>query len=1294
MKFLTLTRALWRTGTWMALLPALWMPLAQGSPGAAFGFHDAPDNTGVNSTEITIPANIHWITVELWAGGGSGGAAINGSSANPAKGGGGAGGQYARKTFRVVPGQIYTVKAGGHGGATTGDGESGKDSSFGLKNGAVIVLAKGGQGGKSSANGGAGGKGTSAGGLGDVVYRGGDGSSASSSGSGAGGGGPGGDKVHLGSATVCGTAGGNGKSASDATPGSYSCYCGGSGGKGNTSNGATYAPYSLGIANATLNCVWGSSQGANSDHVFSAGGGGAYKNNSGTEKGGHGGRGRAYVFWDTEPITLTKMVSSSSVSLNEIVSFTLRIKNNIKDPLRGLEVRDVLPAGMVYVDHDPPTRGAVAVNGNTLTWTMDLPVGASESLRINVRAVGNGILTNVASAPGAKDAKASVRVVDVPNTHFRMDESVASWSGALGDVIDSGGAALHGKRTISSGTASTATNVVDPSPTIDGQHSTIQGAYCNAGSFDGKAYIEVPHNPRFDYTDRMSASVWIYVEKYPASDNYGIFSNEKNYEFLLGSDKKVMWWWWDGSEHKVKSNDIPLKTWTHVALTLDMGLAGKRQKLYVNGVEVGSLNHNKNLLPGTCPFLIGSDVDNGCNHLPARNFVGMIDEVKLYDYALTADEVKADMELGRQCAGVFDHIRIEHSGSASSCSPETVTVKACLNPTCSALYRGNVTAKLSPSGIWEGGDIISFHGGQKSVKLRPSGGSVTLGTVNVAPSPDNKVARCFSGSTESCQISASGGGSCEFDAVEVGANTPSNLFTKRAGVPFSLDILAIDPGTKQINSNFTGNAKVELIDASNANCVNAATLNLQTVTYSASDKGRKRVDFAYGPAARKVRVRAKADVSQNPPSCSGDAFTIRPSEMTVSSSANADPNGTNPSATPTVKTGAAFSLFAQSNASNYDGTPKLDPALIEWTNAPAGVVGVLNNLSGQFSFSPSVGNNASGQFTYDETGYFRFKKNGVYDDAFTEFSGDKASGDCVAGSFENSLVNGKYGCNFGNVQASNHFGRFIPDHFDTSVVQACPSGGFTYSGQPFNLTVTAKNSGGNTSLNYMGSFARNVALTARDTADTTDNPGPGQMDTPSLSAGNFTRGVGQAFPAYTFTNKETFPISVRLRANDTELSSSANEGLAEIRSGRATLGSIYGPEQVDLAIPFRAEYFSPSGWTQNTDDACTGDTSLNLANGVVVILTPPQGLNTCVYDDSGLSGSAAVCTSPAPAGRNFINGTVTGFDGDFNLWLKAPQSPGIVHVDATVPYWLAPVSSASATFGRNRSPVIYRRENY
>jgi len=137
----------------------------------------------------------------------------------------------------------------------------------------------------------------------------------------------------------------------------------------------------------------------------------------------------------------------------------------------------------------------------------------------------------------------------------------------------------------------------------------------------------------------------------------------------------------------------------------------------------------------------------------------------------------------------------------------------------------------------------------------------------------------------------------------------------------------------------------------------------------------------------------------------------------------------------------------------------------------------VNKLSGVFTIADkSTGESVGSNFKYDEVGLVTFAANDIYDDSFT--SADQANGDCIVGSFANTPVNGKIGCNFG-YHSALAIGRFIPDHFD--VVLNTPefnpaNSTFTYIGQPVMYatipvaTLTAKNASGVTTKNYTGSY--------------------------------------------------------------------------------------------------------------------------------------------------------------------------------------------------------------------------------
>ena len=85
---------------------------------------------------------------------------------------------------------------------------------------------------------------------------------------------------------------------------------------------------------------------------------------------------------------------------------------------------------------------------------------------------------------------------------------------------------------------------------------------------------------------------------------------------------------------------VPVGTWTHVAATFDATTI----KVYINGVEVGIKAFAFPLVDSAFdpafPMLIGTDTTNN------RWFDGLIDEVSLYNRALTGAEILAIFNAG------------------------------------------------------------------------------------------------------------------------------------------------------------------------------------------------------------------------------------------------------------------------------------------------------------------------------------------------------------------------------------------------------------------------------------------------------------------------------------------------------------------------------------------------------------------------------------------------------------------------------------------------------------------------
>jgi uncharacterized repeat protein (TIGR01451 family) len=1217
----------------------------------------------------TAPAGVGAVTVQAWGGGGAGG----GQNRNRDAGGGGGGGGYSSAVLTVVPGNTYAVSVGAAGVAVSGaTGGNGGDSSFAS---VATLLAKGGLGGQPSTQspnaGGVGGAGGQAAqGVGTTKYSGGVGGAGRTNGNGSGG--PGGSSAGT---AAAGTSGANPWTTVTAAAGPTGSGIGGNGG----------GPAADGVAPTSGN----------------GGGGGGGGSDNASHFGGNGAVGKVVLTY-VEP--LTKVASAASATVNDVVTFTIKVNNSTAAAFGATTVTDTLPTGMEYGSH-VVNSGSVVVSGQTVTWTLPaVAAGSSESMVLAVSLKQQGTLTNTASVTGWPSASASVLVLATAVTQFRMDEPAGSWTGAVGEVIDSGSTALHGRRVTTS--TPTTTNEIAPANTIAAQYGSVVGGFCNAGQFDGNAVVQVASSPLFGYTNKLSASAWVYPTAYN-SDLSSILSNDQNYEFHLNSSGKLYWWW--NYATLTSATTIPLNQWTHVAITFD-SVAG-RQRIFINGVQDSNTNNwTGTLQSNPCNFYIGGDVATGsCGVIPERNFRGNIDEVKLYNKELSAAEVQADMNLGRSCSGTYDHIRIEHDGQASICTPEAVVVKACLNANCSTLYTGAVTVQLSPAG-WVGGNTFTFSGGIGSRQLSVgSAGNVTLGTVTAQPIPVG-AARCFNGSTETCTMNYANA-SCTFDAVEPSAAPQTRLFTKLSGTAFGVDVLALSNGTT-INTGYTGSVDVDLVDASAGNCPIGAGLNTATtLSFVSGNAGRKNLSFTYSGAAPNVRVRMKQGASA--PACSTDNFAIRPSAAQIVTTASATAPST--TATPAFKAGANFALSATTVPASYAGTwvydnSKLTAQITDQaaTVASGGVIGTLTPVS-------LVANAAAVNATYSEVGYAYLAPGAFMDNTFAAV--DRTNGDCITSTIgganlSDTLSGGKYGCDIGN-RSTVSLGRFYPNRFvisaptSTPFCGTAPTNDFTYFGQDgflTNFTLTAQNTANATTQNYRGAYAKFIPTSYGAYGFITAAALPSGSALAASATdptGNWVDGVATVVARHQ-VSRPTAPtgetlITVNAAPTDGEASASSTAVATNVRLryGRLRMQNAYGSELLDLPVPFEAQYWTGSFYATNTWDNCTvlPMSSLVMSNftgGLAACETQitPTGNQTL---SGGKISSGLKLTKPGATNSGSVylafnvSSTATG-----NTCLSTTSTAATA---ANKP-WFGPNIGGRATFGIYRSPLIYLRENY
>ena len=191
------------------------------------------------------------------------------------------------------------------------------------------------------------------------------------------------------------------------------------------------------------------------------------------------------------------------------------------------------------------------------------------------------------------------------------------------------------------GTGTTATDISGNGNdgTISGASWTSAGKYGTALSFGGTgSYVTIPDSPSLHLTTAMTLEAWVNPSVVNSAWRDVIYKGDDNYYLEATSRRGAApggGGTFGGTDDAGAYASTPLapNTWTHLAVTYD----GATVNLYVNGVLVSSGAETGDLLTSGNPLQIGGDSIYG------QYFQGMIDEVRVYNVALTVDQIQSDM---------------------------------------------------------------------------------------------------------------------------------------------------------------------------------------------------------------------------------------------------------------------------------------------------------------------------------------------------------------------------------------------------------------------------------------------------------------------------------------------------------------------------------------------------------------------------------------------------------------------------------------------------------------------------
>lgn len=158
--------------------------------------------------------------------------------------------------------------------------------------------------------------------------------------------------------------------------------------------------------------------------------------------------------------------------------------------------------------------------------------------------------------------------------------------------------------------------------------------------FDGRDdYLNMPNSDSLNFAgkNQITIEAWIYPQNnYDGSQAIVSKGGSKQYALIFNRSYGYAYFetyqmdWSSCGSPRSADGSIPFDAWTHVVATYD----GSIKRLYVNGEQVSSVVCSANFLSNTQYFEIGRNTSS-------QDFCGYIDEVVIYNHALTADEVVA-----------------------------------------------------------------------------------------------------------------------------------------------------------------------------------------------------------------------------------------------------------------------------------------------------------------------------------------------------------------------------------------------------------------------------------------------------------------------------------------------------------------------------------------------------------------------------------------------------------------------------------------------------------------------------
>jgi hypothetical protein len=283
--------------------------------------------------------------------------------------------------------------------------------------------------------------------------------------------------------------------------------------------------------------------------------------------------------------------------------------------------------------YDGTTTATISSNNVTLNGVLPADTG-------NVTLVTNGYVANFSSANVGTNIAVTVSGLTLAGsaaTNYTLTQPVGLTANITAPPPPPGLVAAY---PFDEGSGTTVTDVSGNgnNGTVSGATWTTSGKYGHALVFNGtSALVTVNNSTKLQLSNAMTLEAWVNPGTVSSIWQDVIYKGNDNY-YLEGTSGNgsvpAMGGTFGGSDVVLYGPAAPLlNTWTHLAGTYD----GTTMRFYVNGTQVATQPQTGAISTSTDPLQIGGDT------IYNQYFQGTIDEVRIYNVALSAAQIQTDM---------------------------------------------------------------------------------------------------------------------------------------------------------------------------------------------------------------------------------------------------------------------------------------------------------------------------------------------------------------------------------------------------------------------------------------------------------------------------------------------------------------------------------------------------------------------------------------------------------------------------------------------------------------------------